>query len=411
MSADTPSEDTARPDWVGQRAIAWVIDDAPVPVDLAWTLTVIARRCDENGKGSFQSKRTLAEKTGKSEDQASRDVRELLALGLIRLGDQTLPGKGKNNGRYKPGQWPTVYDVAMELKGPKPARKSKNPTGRKKAQPVDVELTPGMDTGGGMDAGGGMEAPGTPRMDAPSTPRMDAPQRSPSKNPSNNPSSLSARTSVTAARDDADTRERDEVTSSEDPNHDRRHHWVIEAGCPPHLAEEVVDHLEGKYGVQHIGWWKKVRNEGDLPALVQEALNNTPRCARCNGTGKTTAHDNWDRPYPADCPACTPMTEESRRAFMAQLAGHPQCDHGYDGGNLPMPGTGWMRCANCRAASGYVPVEERNQQARSSERGRGHREPAPPGYTRSPDGRLILTDTRAFNYDDWIGQPPSEVTP
>lgn len=111
--------------WVGQRAVAWVVDEAPVPADLAFTLIVIARRCDDSGRGSYQSLKTIAEKTGKSEAQTARDIRRLRELGLLVLGDQGLPGR---HGVH-PGMWPTVYDVPLSLSGPKPAKQSKNPTG------------------------------------------------------------------------------------------------------------------------------------------------------------------------------------------------------------------------------------------------------------------------------------------
>lgn len=135
--------------WVGQRAVAWVIDEAPVPADLAFILIVIARRCDESGCGSYQSMKTLAEKTGKSEAQARRDVKRLRELGLLLMGDQTLPGKHG----VPAGKCPVVYDLPLSLAGPKPINRSKNPTGRR-------------------------SEPATPRMDAPPasmrTPGMDA---------------------------------------------------------------------------------------------------------------------------------------------------------------------------------------------------------------------------------------------
>lgn len=47
---------------------------------------------------------------------------------------------------------------------------------------------------------------------------------------------------------------------------------AIEAGCPEHLSLLVVEYLEAKYDVRGMGWWRKVKNEGDLPALVQEGI-------------------------------------------------------------------------------------------------------------------------------------------
>lgn len=178
-----------------------------------------------------------------------------------------------------------------------------------------------------------------------------------------------ARTSVPAPRDSPDEdRERGGSTSSEDPNLTPQQRMVIEAGCPEHLSLPVVEYIEGKHDVKHLGWWRRVKNEGDLPALVQEgiAANTGGRagCGNCGGTGKATGHDQYDRPIPVDCPFCTPMTEESRQAFVAQLKGQKACNDGIEGGNIPMPGTGWMACPRCRKQSGYVSAEVKNQQGR-----------------------------------------------
>lgn len=158
MSEDAPA-------WVSVRAVAWVIDEAPVPADLAFTLLVIARRCDQHGRGSYQSKKTLAEKTGKSVAQVARDIERLMALGLLLLGDQSLP---EQHG-VPVGLRTTVYDVPLEVTGAKPAKKSRNPTGRRKEAG-----TPGMEAPPASMPPPCMEAPPPPRMEAPPTPRMDA---------------------------------------------------------------------------------------------------------------------------------------------------------------------------------------------------------------------------------------------
>lgn len=113
------------PGLVSARGVAWVLDDAPVPTDLLPTLIAIARCCDDNGRGSYQSVATIAKKTGKSSKQVQRDIQRLLTAGLIRPGDQSLLERhGVPIGRR-----PTVYDVALEIHGPKPTKGSKNPTG------------------------------------------------------------------------------------------------------------------------------------------------------------------------------------------------------------------------------------------------------------------------------------------
>ena len=132
---------TNTPQWVSQRAVAWVIDEAPVPPELAWTLVVIARACDEHGQGSWQSTATLAKKTGKSESQVKRDINRLLELGLLRLGDQTLPARYGVPAHRRP----VVYDVALDVVGQKPARAPK----RRGNQTTDTGITQKLD---GMDA-------------------------------------------------------------------------------------------------------------------------------------------------------------------------------------------------------------------------------------------------------------------
>jgi hypothetical protein len=175
-------------EWVSARAVAWVIHDAPVPADLAFTLNVIAARCDEHGRGSYQSVATVAEKTGKSPDQARRDIKRLLQLGLLLLGDQSLVN------HLPPGQRPVVYDVPLHLRGPKPVKESRNKTGGKKPD------TPGMDARGGMDATPGMDAPGTPCMDA-GRPLAPMQVKQPLNNPMNNPSLSAAVRAVANATD------------------------------------------------------------------------------------------------------------------------------------------------------------------------------------------------------------------
>lgn len=160
--------------------MAWVIDDAPVPPDLAWTLIVIARRCDDSGRGSYQSMATLAAKTGKSEKQARRDVARLLELGLIRSGDQSLP---ERNG-VPLGRRPTVYDVVLDLQGEKPARQSKNPTGLSKEG-----STPPMQATPPIQGTPPMHGVPTPPMEGHPTPPMHGSQIKPLKNPKKNPPS------------------------------------------------------------------------------------------------------------------------------------------------------------------------------------------------------------------------------
>ena len=126
--------------------MSWVIDDAPVPTALFPVLMVIARRCDENGRGSYQSVPTIAEKTGKSSDQVRRDIRDLKKLGLLLPGDDALVN------HIDPWKRPQVYDVPLHISGTKPVKESRNKTGV-------------ASQGGGMDAPPGMDAtPGIARV-------------------------------------------------------------------------------------------------------------------------------------------------------------------------------------------------------------------------------------------------------
>lgn len=396
MTSTYEPQGPSDPGWVSRVCVAWALDDAPCPTELLPVLFAIARRCNNDGTGSYQSKPTLMEKTGKSRDQVDADVKKLLALGLIRRGDQTI----LENSKIPAGQRPVVYDVALEMRGPKPTKAGRNKEGKNKdgkgrAKPSD---TPGTDTTPGMDTGGGTDTPGTPGMGTSPTPGMDTPQTSPSKNPLNNPSSLSARTSVTAAREDADNRERDESTSSKDPNLTWHQRLVIDANCPPHLAAVVSDRLRERYPDRGPAWWRKVHSGGDLAEIVKDLLDTLFVCPDCGGTGKTTTHDHYDQPIPTDCPACQPLTGDRITAFKAQLPGHPECPHDEEGGDIPMPGTGWMACPLCRKASGYMSPEERNRQRRSSERERADNG-VPAGYARRPNGSLLLVNSHDPNID------------
>jgi len=168
--------------WTNQRALAWVLDDAPVPVELFPVLTAIARRADDKGERSYQSPEKIAEKVGKSADQVRRDIKKLVGLKLIKRGDQTATD------HLPEGKRPTVYDVCWTVKGAKPMRQSKNSTGGPKSSDVG---TGGMDARGGIHATPGMDAGGRGGMDATGRGCMDAPQITPLNNPLEKPLSLS----------------------------------------------------------------------------------------------------------------------------------------------------------------------------------------------------------------------------
>ena len=173
-------------EWVSARAVAWVIHDAPVPADLAFTLAVIAARCDEHGRGSYQSVATIAALVGKSSKQTQRDIVQLRELGLLLLGDQSLAN------HLPPGQRPVVYDVPLKVRGPKPVKESRNKSASRRDHhaPETGGNTPPMDGTPPTHGTPPMHEGGTPPIHGGSTPPMDVPRPLPSmgaKQPLNNP--------------------------------------------------------------------------------------------------------------------------------------------------------------------------------------------------------------------------------
>jgi hypothetical protein len=148
--------------WVSVAAVAWVLDRAPVPTELALTLVAIARRADANGRGARPSVATVAKATGKSPDQTQRDIGKLRALGLLVLGDQSLVAHLPARNR------PVVYDMPLTLVGDKPARASRNPTGKEGGTRYGIHAVSESADRSGMDAGSstGMDAVSRSGMDA-----------------------------------------------------------------------------------------------------------------------------------------------------------------------------------------------------------------------------------------------------
>lgn len=207
-------------EWVSARAVAWVIHDAPVPADLAFTLTVIAARCDEHGRGSYQSVPTIAALVGKSPKQTQRDIVQLRELRLLLLGDQSLAN------HLPPGQRPPVYDVPLNRRGPKPVKESRNKGASRKAPeaPESDGATLPMDETPPIHGTPPVHEGGTPPIHGESTPPMDVPRPLPSmgaKQPLNNPfnnRSLSAGARTIADATDAtaeEARETEELIKRE----------------------------------------------------------------------------------------------------------------------------------------------------------------------------------------------------
>lgn len=292
--------DETRPSWVSAAAVAWVIDDAPVPIELAWTLVVIARRCNEQGRGSWQSIPTIAAKTGKSAKQARRDVQRLLDLGLIQLGDQTMV-------EHLPiGQRSVVYDLNLSARGAKPARKSRNPTGLKSGQ------TPPMDGSTPLDGSPGMDGTPTSPMDGSGTPPLDGSQRDPLKNHVEEPS-LSPRDPDTSPVGAAPNRERDQRK----PKIQTPTALVTPHLTDPANAEAVIEHIITTRKVNNPeAFFIHADGNGTLPGLVRAA--------------EQAGADFHDK--------------DARHRFRQEIGWEPKCEHGEPGGHIQQPGTGWVVC-------------------------------------------------------------------
>jgi hypothetical protein len=325
----------SRPDWVGQRAVAWVLDDAPVPAELAITLIAIARRCDENGRGSCQSEPTLAEKTGKSKEQVHRDILKLLAARLILPGDSTLPERLG----IPAGKRPAVYDVNLALKGPKPSKASKNKSGKRK----DLVVTPGMEATSSMHATPGMEAQSTPSIHATPTPGMDATQTKPLNNPLNNPSSCG--TAAAGLRAASPEEEGEEISDDQrTDNHTTaagiadRHRPAITAIEARRLAYPIADALANGWTVDNI-----------IAELDADPTGLGNLTAGLIGRARTMATSQ---------PPAAPPVKISYSGHTVAVANQPSCRHGYPGGDIPIPDTLWSPCATCRRQAGWTPDHE-----------------------------------------------------
>lgn len=97
------------------NAVVWAQDDAPYldddPIAVA-VLVAYARSAGPDGKGAYPGIDTMMRRTRLSDRTVQRKTDKLLALGLIRPGDQSLTARLPGNVR------PPVVDVAMELRRP-----------------------------------------------------------------------------------------------------------------------------------------------------------------------------------------------------------------------------------------------------------------------------------------------------
>lgn len=154
-------------------------------------------------------------------------------------------------------------------------------------------------------------------------------ERSPQRG-TDSPQSPQERTSslphpAAAALEHAAARERD--PNSQDPkgNDDttRLRRYLAGHGVIGERAERVAAYWTERG--KGIGWWRACERNGDLLDVVAEA-----------------------EAAAALAPAAPEPAALSRAAFVASLAGQPQCEHRVPGGHTPGPG-GWMACPIQRA--------------------------------------------------------------
>lgn len=246
MTSTTEPQSPSDPGWVSRVCVAWVIDDAPCPTELLPVLTTIARRCSNDGTGSYQSKATLAKRTGKSRDQVEADVKRLLELGLIRKGDQSL----LNDTKIPDWQRPVVYDVALEMRGDKPTRAGRNKSGKNKRTE-----TPGTGTPGGTDTPPGTDTPTPGGTDTPHPPGMDTPQINPSKNPSNK-----TQREMPAKK----------ITSRQRADAEGFRMLTVVRSYNEREALHLIRELNRKFGIYSAQWWIEADENGSLDTRIEE---------------------------------------------------------------------------------------------------------------------------------------------
>lgn len=297
--------DERQSDWVSQRAVAWVLDDAPCPAELLPVLVAIARRCDQDGKGSRQRTAVIAQKAGKSKKQAQRDIVKLREMKLLELGDPALVAHLPEHER------PVVYDLPLHIKGPKPIKESRNPTGRKKG---DTDTPSHGREGVPWKGGPPMEGESGDPMEGTPPPPLEGSQKKTVEEALEKPS-LSARGDEPAPTDtSAPRRERDDQPPATKDQQIRA--ILARHNCTDLDATAVIDHWNQRPGgVKGIGWWKAVDRAGDTPGRIADVLEaavdggptkprRPPWCGRCHEQTRIRQDDDGARVY--RCPDCHP---------------------------------------------------------------------------------------------------------
>lgn len=277
--------DTTSDSWVSKSGIAWALDEARCKPSLRLTLVVIARATDEDGRSSWQSAATIAEKTGKSVRQVKRDTAELLAAGLILPGDQSVVA------HLPAGRRPAVYDLPLATASPTSTRDSG-------LAPTSPELSTGMTPKVAQRchqcAGAGV---------------VDVTQIILEKEIKN---SLSP-TSVTSA-----------PVRPEKKSFNLGKEWLkklvsipdralAQLGIPAPDRPGIIAHITERHSVRSDGWWITATNNGSLVQRVHDTLEAL-------------------KPQP---PAL-------------DLSKYPPCEHDIDGGDVLRPKFGTPTCSQCR---------------------------------------------------------------
>lgn len=270
------------------------MDEAPdVPTNLVSTLIGLARHAQDDGTGAGPGVETLMRYTRKSRRQVKYDLDKLRELELIKVSkDQSRVAHIRADRR------PVVYDLAMgaECNQLHPDDSERGATDCTSTEPR------------------GATQRSTGCNPASNEVQPTAPEENYEKNlEKNNPSSLSARTSVTAAREDGDTRERDESTSSSTQQPlPAPHRMLAKRGVHGDEANRIIAFIEANvpHPIQGDGWWYAADSNGSLDDWIRKARAaftqpaDTPDpswlCGTCGDTGWITT-DTGSTP----CGDCT----------------------------------------------------------------------------------------------------------
>lgn len=109
------------------EAMIWALEQAPdVPPQCVGVLMGLANHADSQGRGVYAGQKLLASYARKSDRSVRNDLTQLMALGLIRKGDQSLAEHIPADCR------PVVYDLPLERKQ---ASARQSASARKQASP------------------------------------------------------------------------------------------------------------------------------------------------------------------------------------------------------------------------------------------------------------------------------------